>query len=355
MHTCLKYFVTLFLATTTLSALPKESSFYKHKVAKTKIAVNNIPLAKINGKVISLGDVVKELDLRLYSHNPDAYNDVNHRFSYYRETWKRQLDELISLELLKKEAEEKKVKISDSDIRKELIDKYGSDLITKLSQANLTYEDAKESVRNDILAQQMNWFGFINKVFYKVGPQTLKTAYDEHLANNPATQLWKYQFLTIRHKNKDKAAEIGFKLKALDPKNFSNLQALKEALVSLFSADEEFRISITDDFNVEDKSIAESHKTILATLPIETISEPVFQQTNNEFVIRLFHLKDFIKSEPEPFHQMSDRLKGELVSRMAEKERLTYFQRLKEKYGYSNAEIYLPLPTDYEPFSLREG
>ncbi len=350
----IKYFLALLLPLATLKGISKESSFHKLKTVKTKIAVNNIPLAKVNGRIISLADVVKELDMRMYLHSPDEYKNVNNRFGFYKESWKRQLDELILLEFLKKEAEEKKIKITEADIRQELVSRYGSDMINKLHEANLTYEDAKNSVKNDILTQQMNWFGFVNKIFYKVGPQTLKNAYDEFVSMNPGNETWRYQFLTVRVKNKDKADQIAFKIKALDPTTFPNLQAFKESLTSLFSKEEDFRISLTDELNVEDKSIAPSHKSILANMPIESLSSPSFVQQNNEHVIRVFFLKDHIKSEPMPFQQMTEKLKSELIGRMAEKERGVFFQKLKEKYGYSDDQLYLTLPEDFAPFSLKE-
>lgn len=354
MHTHLKVFITLLMPLLLIQGIPKENTFHKAKVSKTKIAVNNIPLAKINGKVISLADVVKELDLRMYLHNPEDYKNPNLRFGFYKESWKRQLDELVHLELLRKEADERKLKVTDADVRQELVSRYGNDIVKTLHEVNFTYEDVKNSVRNDVLAQQMNWFGYINKAFYKIGPQTLKTAYDEHVAANPGTETWKYQFLTVRVKDKVKADQITFKMKALDPSNFSNLQSLKDSLISLFSKEEEFKISISDQLSVDDKSIAPEHKTLLASLPIDTITPPICKLQNNEYVIRLFQLKDHIKSEPMPFSQMSDRLRSELISKVLDKDRQNFFQRLKDKYGYSDEQIYIKIPEGFEPFSLKE-
>jgi hypothetical protein len=87
---------------------------------------------------------------------------------------------------------------------------------------------------------------------------------------------------------------------------------------------------------------------------METLSSPSFVQQNNEHVIRVFFLKDHIKSEPMPFQQMTEKLKSELIGRMAEKERGVFFQKLKEKYGYSDDQLYLALPDDFTPFSLKE-
>jgi hypothetical protein len=80
----IKYFLALLLPLATLKGISKESSFHKLKSVKTKIAVNNIPLAKVNGRIISLADVVKELDMRMYLHSPDEYKNVNNRFGFYK-------------------------------------------------------------------------------------------------------------------------------------------------------------------------------------------------------------------------------------------------------------------------------
>jgi hypothetical protein len=89
-------------------------------------------------------------------------------------------------------------------------------------------------------------------------------------------------------------------------------------------------------------------------MALESVSAPSFMHQNNEYLIRVFFLKDHIKSEPIPFQQMTEKLKHDLVGRMAEKERGLFFQKLKDKYGYSDDQLYLPLPADFTPFSLKE-
>ena len=319
-----------------------------------KIAINNIPLAKINGNVISLNDVIKEMDFKMYSNDPASFKNNYLRYSYYNEGWKRELKELVHLEFLKKEAEERKYSVSDAEARQEMMSRFGTEFMKNIAQANLTYENVKNSVKNDILVQHMNWWGFVDKIVYKIGPQKLKTAYDAYLFENPGSQTWKYQFLTIRVASKEKADEIGFKVKALDPKTFPNLTAFKEAILSLMPANEDFKLSITDELTVEDRSIALAHKNILTSLQVDTISEPNFSQIKNDYVIRVFHLVDSIKTEPETFQQISERLKGQLINKVYEQEKDQYFDRLKEKYGYTDAIIYLPVPENFEPFVYKE-
>ena len=74
-----------------------------------KIAFHNRPLAKVNGKTFSLFDVIKKMDLALYSYDPNMNHET--KLQYYNQNWRSALNELVEDELFLAEAEEKELSL----------------------------------------------------------------------------------------------------------------------------------------------------------------------------------------------------------------------------------------------------
>jgi len=90
-----------------------------------QLTINNHPLAKINGKVLSLIDVVKKMDLFLYEYDPNMKLSVAERAQFYSSRWNETLEELICNELMLLDAEQKKIEVSDGEVREELENRVG--------------------------------------------------------------------------------------------------------------------------------------------------------------------------------------------------------------------------------------
>src|ERR1700730_13068687 len=71
-----------------------------------RIVVNNRILAKVNGKEISVFDVMKKMDMLFYRQFPEYTSSMQARFQFYQVSWKRVLQDLIDKELIMADAEE---------------------------------------------------------------------------------------------------------------------------------------------------------------------------------------------------------------------------------------------------------
>lgn len=322
-------------------------------IQQNKIAINNAHLAKLNGRVISVIDIVKEMDMYLYIYRKDIFFDPIAKFQFYTHEWRDYLEEQINLELLKLEAEEKKYSISDTEVRQELLERYGVNLIHKLAEAGINYDDAKESMKNEILISRMSWYGYYQKALYSVGPQMIKKAYDEYLEANPQKETWKYQILTIRANDKESFNKTLHAFQMLQADNCPSLSEIKEALTTPKLEIPNVKISITDELVVDSRSIAPHHKSALENMQVLKISDPYIQEGSKEEVARIFFLKEHTKDKVPTFKELSDQIKNQLVARLAEREKNAYFTGLRQKRGYHDGGLYLPLPENYEPFVLR--
>jgi len=74
-----------------------------------RLLINNRPLAKINGKVISLFDVIKKMDLFLFDYSPEYTPTVVERYQFYSSRWESTLEDMIADELVLIDAEQKEM------------------------------------------------------------------------------------------------------------------------------------------------------------------------------------------------------------------------------------------------------
>ena len=109
-----------------------------------QIIINNTPLAKINGKIISLIDVVKKMDLFLYEYDPNLKLSAAEKVQFYMGRWSETLEEMICNELVLLDAQQKETKVSDGEVREELEESLAnghfpviSDLIEEIVAPNI--------------------------------------------------------------------------------------------------------------------------------------------------------------------------------------------------------------------------
>ena len=65
---------------------------------------------------------------------------------------------MIDHELILADAEKLDLKITDSEVRETLHDKFGPNLMGSLDALGLTYEEAKEMIHAELVVQKMTWF-----------------------------------------------------------------------------------------------------------------------------------------------------------------------------------------------------
>ncbi|MBI3211749.1 MAG: hypothetical protein HYZ47_03585 [Simkania negevensis] len=183
------FFFLFILSDEAAPSLPAEGRTFKEpsRVMKPKepsLHFNNRPLAKINGKTISLIDVINKMDLALFDYNPEFLNSTLARYQFYTQSWKQTLEDMINTEMILLEGEEKELKATDGEIREAMLERFGPSIIASLEMIRITYEDAREMIRKELIVEQLMGVKVHTKAMQAVTPQVIRKGYEEYLAKH---------------------------------------------------------------------------------------------------------------------------------------------------------------------------
>ena len=317
---------------------------------KGEIIVHNRILAKVQGQSISVLDVMKKMDLFISDHYPEILDSPAGKFQFYQAQWKSILDQLIDTQLMMADAEnrEHKITVSDGELREEVMLRFGPNVMGTLDKLNLSYDEARRMVHDEMIVQRMQWFRVSSKALQRVTAQDVKDAYAEFSLSNPPKEEWKYQVLTIRAPTE----ELG---KSVAESAFSLLREVKEGLVAVadvlkqqHGTENDLVITVSSEYTVEDKNLSQNLKETLSVLKEGGFSSPLLQQNN---VYRLYHLKEHKRTETPTFPKMANRLKDSLLNKAASEEMEKYIAKLRQRFGYETSPA--DIPADFQPFSLQ--
>lgn len=317
----------------------------------TELVVFNRILAKVNGKTISVVDVMKKMDLFLQKNYPHLANSKMARHQFYSSQWRDYLTQMIDTELMIADAEKLEVKVTEADVREEILNRFGSNIMPTLDKLGMTYEECRQMIHDEMIVQRMMWFRVNSKALSNVNSQDIKEAYKQFCAQNPEMEEWQYQVLSIRSPNKTASENLAARA-------FELLNAkldLATVTDQLKAPDEATTITISPDMQADEKSVSASHKEVLKTLSENSFSPPIAQvsRVDNSVVYRIFYLKTHSKKQVPPFEKMADNIKDQLLQQSANKENAQYILKLRERLGYDEKHMTETLPSDFQPFALR--
>ncbi len=319
--------------------------------APSELVVYNRILAKVNDKTISVIDVMKRMDFFLQKNYPHLADSKAARYQFYSSQWRDFLTQMVDTELMIADAEKLEVKITEAEVREEILNRFGPNIMPELDSLGLSYEEARQMIHDEMLVQRMIWFRVNSKALSNVNSQDVKNAYKQFCTENPEMEQWEYQVLSIRSPNK--AASEMLASKAFELMN-SHLN-LASVSSELKTPDEATTISISSEIVADEKNISASHKEVLKTLTDNSFSSPIAQvsRVDNSIVHRIFHLKKHSKKQVPAFEKMADRLKEELLQEAAGKENSHYLVKLRERLGYDESRALEVLPPGFQPFALK--
>jgi hypothetical protein len=311
-----------------------------------KIGVQNSILAQVNGKTISMIDVKKKMDMAFHQHHPEYVGSNPALFGFYERSWHQALREMIDHELILADARDKEVQLTDGEVREEMEKRFGPNVTQTLDQISLTYDEAWNMVKDDLIVQRMlGWFVHL-KAFSSVTPQDIRQAYRLFLEKNPPYSEWKYRVITLRTDTpNDELSQQLYQWLAQNGQ-FPEALALKEWEAPGIA------IALSNEFSANDKDLSELHRASLAPLVPGSYSKPSSQisRSDKKTVYRIFYLvaKD---DHPAPtFEAVYPSLQNELLNRAFSKESTCYLEKLRKRHGYETDRL---LPNDFHPFSLQ--
>lgn len=342
-------FLILLIQVGTLSLEAQNSPLLFGK-GERKIVVNNRILAKVNGKAISVLDVMKKMDMLFYRQYPQYAGNVEARQQFYSMYWKNSLQELVDKELIMADAQEAKMEVSNGDIRQEMELLFGPNIIANLDTAGLSYDDAIQMIRDDMTIKRMLG-GRVNAVATKmVTPQAIHTAYEEYLKNTDSSDQWIYQVISVRGDNPEACTEIANVAYILLTKDNLPVDQLAEKI-----SDDRASLKVSEEFRHSSKEVSKDYSQILSSLQTGQFSQPISQKSrvDQSTVVRIFFLKNIDKGDVKSFEELEQRLRDKLTDIMVAKETDKYLAKLRKHHNVNEELLKAMVPEDFEPFALK--
>lgn len=329
---------------------------YMSPSSQEKLVINNRPLFKIHGKMISLLDVVKKMDLFIYENNPGIISSPRLRYQFYMQNWFPTLQEMIHIKLILADAETKKITISNADIREEMLERFGSSsIIQKIHNLNLSYEEMRNLVHEELIIRKMKAFKVYSKVIQLVTPDLIQSKYQEYCSANAPSKKWKYQFVSLRGEEDEAIQNCLSKLFIL-----LNNSCPIDRVAEIFQKEnpelyKKISLQISPVIDTTEKTISQEHRGVLSSMEKDTYSQPCKQisRLDGSIVHRIFHLISEEKVEPPLFSTTSEELKTKLLNRFAMEETLAYIESLSKRFNVDMQELQ-NLKRDFQPFILIE-
>jgi hypothetical protein len=319
------------------------------------IFVNNRIVANVNGKAISVIDVMKKMDLLFYRKFPQYASSVEARFQFYQINWRHILKEIIEKELIIADAEESKIPITNGDIRQEMENLFGPNIISNLDKAGLTFDEAWTMVKEELIIRKMISFRINSKAIKAVVPQDICKAYDEYITENKVPDKWRYRVITIRGEDPSECAETANAIWYLLTEKGASIENFQEKIKEQLLIREKTYVNLSEDYIHSEKDVSDSYKEVLTNLKSDTYSKPLAQKSkiDQSMVFRILYLKEMVLEGIPSFSSMEQKLKNKLTDQAVEKEAEEYMKKLRKHFNVKEEEQAMLIPEDFHPFSLK--
>lgn len=345
------------LATFNLPALPSDGGLLFGQPDALHIVVNNRVLAKVNGKAISVMDIMKKMDMLFYRQFPQYTSSVPARFQFYQTNWKHVLQETIDKELLLADAEENKLPVSNGDIRQEMETMFGPNIIGNLDKINLSFDEAWQIIKGDIIIRRMLFYRVNSKAMRQVTPQKIREVYDQFAKENLREEQWIYNVISIRDKDSVRGADAAQAVYRLleDKTTPTPLDQIVQKAKEEGHFDDATSINLSEEFRHTKKDMSKNYQDILAQLKPGENSKPAAQKsrTDSSMVYRIFYLKEIVPGGIIPLSDVEARLKDKLLDDAIAVESDAYLKKLRSHYHVQESQLKDMTDEDFQPFSMK--
>jgi hypothetical protein len=315
-----------------------------------KIGVQNAILAKVNGNTISMMDVKKKMDMIFYQHYAHLADSTQARYQFYETSWRRMLMEMIDNELILSDATEKEIKLTDAEVREEIENRFGPNVMTTLDKIGISYDETWKLIKNEMIVARMTWWFIQSKAMAKVTPQEIRQGYRLYLKENPARTDWKYRVLTIRDADQAVIEKLSQKIQE---ENIA-IEELPSVLKEFEAAHSPCSLSFSNEYSAADAELSDSHRASLASLEVGSFGAPVTQVSRDKKKLtRIFYLAEKTDVPAPTFEQLAPQIKNELFQKKSMEISGVYLEKLRKHYRYDAAHLQETLPADLQPFALQ--
>jgi hypothetical protein len=314
-----------------------------------QITIHNRILAKFDNKTLSVLDVVKKMDMIFNNDYPQFTHSKLARYQFYNAKWKDTLQKMIDRELILLDAKRIGIKITDAETREELLHRYGPNIMLSLDKLQLSYEEARKMVSEDLLVERVLYFKVYSEALH-IRPEDIKKKYTAYCKENTASQKWNYQVLSI--KSEDEKASQAIAQLAFDL--LKEQRSLQDITADLKLKNPDTNIIFSPEIERDSLSISEAHRQGIETLNPGDFSLPISQLNRDQSTVyRIFYLKDKHEVNPPEFPVLAEKIKDRLIQECISSRLPIYIKKLKKRYSFSDQELSELIFSDFKPFSYQ--
>lgn len=301
-------------------------------------------LARVRDSVITVADVLKKMDLVFYQQFPQFRSLLKERAKFYEMHWKRVLQDLVERRLMLILAEENHFEISHGDVREELENMFGPNVLLALYEAKVPLDDASEMVRQDIMMRRLFTFYVRSAVLNSVTPQKIRERYEEKYGKEKPQEKISWSILSLKSPEDVDSRAIMAKVIASLNEKTSTLEDQKAALP------EKCEITVSPLFITEKSQISTSLRPILEAAEQNQWTSPFQIKDSKSGVLKWVSYRVTGRSlgEKVSLAAVEDEIREELLSPILEERRKSFIDDLMKKYDVSFAmnekemDLYIP-------------
>jgi hypothetical protein len=321
--------------------------------APTHVRVDNRILAEVNGKAITVLDLQKKMEMVLRQAFAQHADNPVAQFQFYNGSWRQVLDELIDRELVLADAQRMGMKVTTGEIRQEMVQTFGHDVMGTLDQLEMPYNEAWELVESEMLIRRMTFARAHMKAFTKVHPSDVRSAYQDYLNDFDDSPQLTYRVVTIRSDDEERGREVADSVnQQLESSN--DLATAVAVIVQQSENDPTVSTKLSDLYVQKGSEISPDYLEVLAALSPGNASTPTAQysKATGKTVYRLFLLEDSVSDPAQPFEDLEELFNNRLVERSIAEETLNYKQELRTQFNMTEERLCEMIPPGFSPFTL---
>lgn len=324
-----------------LIAAPSMRDFALDQNYPQNLVINNRILLKMEGKVITVMDVARKMDLLFYRQYPEMTSNPMARYQFYMSGWRTVLGGVIDDCLIMADAKEKQVVVNDGEIRETLENLFGPDVVINIDKLGMTFDEAFELIKTEMTVQRMASGMARSKALAEVHPQAVKKRYQKFLSEHPPQTFWVYQILSIRGEEHERVAQEAYRL--------IQEQGISFKEIASKIGEEGVEISCSEEYRQNERELSLAYRAVLQTLAAGNASTPVSSSKGS----RLFCLGGIEKEETPSFNQVAEELKSELMQEAMTRYNDEYRKKLRKNAGLTDKYLSQLIPDSVKPFELR--
>jgi len=350
----IKFFISIFLLLTTVSLTAQ--LMQENDLSKTNqtVFVNNRVLFNINNKSISVLDLKKKMDMVLFKQFPQYKDSSVHQYQFYTTNWLNVLVQSIDRELVIADAKEKKLPISDSDIREELQELFGINYLEVIDDLNLSSEEAWALAEEELTVERMMLYSVKFNARDSVTPEEISKAYESYCLSKGSDSEFSYRIITFRNPNSELAHSNAETAYHLLTKSDIPIDQLEQKLKENNQLDVKSKLSISNRYTQKQNELSSIYLVALENLKPGSFSLPNEQvsRQSQEAVYRIFYLINQKQSKVEPLKIVEAMLKDRLLQEAIAQKTENYILKLRDHFHITEEEIQHSFPESFTPFVL---